>query len=89
MKKDSDYNLPNELENSAHEAKPTMQATTKKILLAGGIVLLIGIGVAWKCWDGKKIDLQKLSTDELNDLRNKLQEILLSPNSDQESKIER
>ena len=60
----------------------------KKILLAGGVVLIIGIGVIWKCWDGQKIDLKKLPTNELNDLRDKLQDVLLSPNSDQETKID-
>ena len=61
---------------------------TKRILLAGGIILIVGIGVVWKCWDGQKIDLKKLPTDELNDLRKKLHEVVLSPNSDQESKID-
>ena len=60
----------------------------QKILLAGGIVLVIGIGVVWKCWDGQKIDLKKQSTEELKNLRDKLQEMLLSPDSDQESKID-
>ena len=63
-------------------------AKLKKILLAGGIILIVGIGVVWKCWDGQKIDLKKLPTDELTNLRNKLHEVVLSPNSDQESKID-
>lgn len=64
------------------------KAKLKRILLAGGIILVIGVGVIWKCWDGQKIDLKKLSTEELKNLRDKLQEVLLSPNSDQEAKIE-
>lgn len=64
------------------------KAKLKRILLAGGIILVIGVGVIWKCWDGQKIDLKKLSTEELKSLRDKLQEVLLSPNSDQEAKIE-
>lgn len=64
------------------------KANIKRILLAGGAIILISIGVIWKCWDGQKIDLKKLSTDELKILRDKFQEVLLSPNSDQESKID-
>lgn len=64
------------------------KASIKKILLTGGAILLISLGVIWKCWDGQKIDLKKLSTDELKTLRDKFQEVLLSPNSDQESKID-
>ena len=59
-----------------------------KILSATGIILLIGVGIAWKCWDGQRFDLRKLSTDELKNLRDKLQEVILSPTSDQESKID-
>lgn len=64
------------------------KANIRRFFLAGGAILLISIGVIWKCWDGQKIDLKKLSTDELKTLRDKFQEILLSPNSDQESKID-
>ena len=64
------------------------KANIRNIIVAGGAILLIGIGVIWKCWDGQKIDLKKLSTDELKILRDKFQEVLLSPNSDQESKID-
>lgn len=64
------------------------KASIKKLILTGGAILLIGIGVVWKCWDGQKIDLKKLSTDELKTLRDEFQEVLLSPNSDQESKID-
>lgn len=64
------------------------KASIKKILLTGGAILLISLGVIWKCWDGQKIDLKKLSTDELKILRDKFQEVVLSPNSDQESKID-
>lgn len=64
------------------------KGTITKILSASGIILLIGIGIVWKCWDGKRINLQKLSSDELKTLRDKLQEVLLSPSSDQESKID-
>ena len=60
----------------------------KRVLLAGGIILVVGIGIVWKCLDGQKMDLKKLPTDELNDLRKKLHEAVLSPNSDQESKID-
>lgn len=88
MEMDSKYIQPNEAENDSNIIKPNDTAKLKRILLAGGVVLLIGIGVAWKCWNGQRIDLHKLSTDELTDLRNKLQEVLLSPNSDQESKID-
>ena len=63
------------------------KANLKKIIFAGGAMLLVSVGVIWKCWDGQKIDLKKLSTAELKTLRDKFQEILLSPNSDQESKI--
>lgn len=88
MEKDSKNIQPDETENDSNIVKPKVTAKLKRILLAGGVVLLIGIGVAWKCWNGQRIDLHKLSTDELTDLRNKLQEVLLSPNSDQESKID-
>ena len=64
------------------------KASIKKILLTGGAILLISFGVIWKCWDGQKIDLKKLSTNELKTLRDKFQEVLLSPNSNQESKID-
>jgi len=75
-------------ENDLNEDKPKKTAKLKKIVLAGGIILLIGIGIAWKCWDGQRIDLKKLSTDELKELRDKLQEVLLSPSSEQEDKID-
>lgn len=75
-------------ENDLNEEKPKKTAKLKKIVLAGGIILLIGIGIAWKCWDGQRIDLKKLSTDELKELRDKLQEVLLSPSSEQEDKID-
>lgn len=75
-------------ENDLNEDKPKKTAKLKKIVLASGIILLIGIGIAWKCWDGQRIDLKKLSTDELKELRDKLQEVLLSPNSEQEAKID-
>ena len=75
-------------ENDLNENKPKKTAKLKKIVLAGGIILLIGIGIAWKCWDGQRIDLKKLSTDELKELRDKLQEVLLSPSSEQEDKID-
>ena len=88
MEMDSKNIQPDETENDSNIDKPKNTAKLKRILLAGGVVLLIGIGVAWKCWNGQRIDLHKLSTDELTDLRNKLQEVLLSPNSDQESKID-
>lgn len=88
MEMDSKNIQPDETENDSNIVKPKDTAKLKRILLAGGVVLLIGIGVAWKCWNGQRIDLHKLSTDELTDLRNKLQEVLLSPNSDQESKID-
>lgn len=88
MEKDSKNIQPDETENDSNIVTPKDTAKLKRILLAGGVVLLIGIGVAWKCWNGQRIDLHKLSTDELTDLRNKLQEVLLSPNSDQESKID-
>ena len=88
MEISTEYTQPVETENESHESKPKDTAKITRILLAGGVVLLIGIGVAWKCWNGQRIDLHKLSTDELNDLRNKLQDVLLSPTSDQESKID-
>lgn len=88
MEMDSKNIQPDETENDSNIVKPKDTAKLKRILLAGGVVLLIGIGIAWKCWNGQRIDLHKLSTDELTDLRNKLQEVLLSPNSDQESKID-
>lgn len=88
MEMDSKNIQPDETGNDSDIVKPKDTAKLKRILLAGGVVLLIGIGVAWKCWNGQRIDLHKLSTDELTDLRNKLQEVLLSPNSDQESKID-
>ena len=75
-------------ENEVGEDKPKKTAKLKKLVLAGGIILLISIGIAWKCWDGQKIDLKKLSTEELKELRGKLQEVLLSPNSEQEDKID-
>lgn len=75
-------------ENDLNKDKPKKTAKLKKIVLAGGIILLIGIGIAWKCWDGQRIDLKKLSTDELKELRDKLQEVLLSPSSEQEDKID-
>lgn len=75
-------------ENDLKEDDPKKTAKLKKIVLAGGIILLIGIGIAWKCWDGQRIDLKKLSTDELKELRDKMQEVLLSPNSEQEAKID-
>lgn len=75
-------------ENDLNEDKPKKTAKLKKIVLAGGIILLIGIGIAWKCWDGQRIDLKKMSTDELKELRDKLQEVLLSPSSEQEDKID-
>ena len=75
-------------ENDLNEDKPKKTAKLKIIVLAGGIILLIGIGIAWKCWDGQRIDLKKLSTDELKELRDKLQEVLLSPSSEQEDKID-
>ena len=75
-------------ENDLNEDKPKKTAKLKKIVLAGGIILLIGIGIAWKCWDGQRIDLKKLSTDELKELRDKLQEVHLSPSSEQEDKID-
>ena len=64
------------------------KANVKKIVLAGGTVLIIGIGIVWKCWDGQKIDLKKLPINELNNLRKKPHKTLLSPNSDQETKID-
>lgn len=64
------------------------KANLRNIIFAGSAILLIGIGVIWKCWDGQKIDLKKLSTDELKILRDKFQEVVLSPNSDQEAKID-
>ena len=64
------------------------KANLRNIIIAGGVFLTIGVGVAWKCWDGQRIDLKKLPTVELNDLREKLHEVVLSPNSDQESKID-
>lgn len=75
-------------ENEMNEDKPKKTAKLRKIVLAGGIILLISIGIAWKCWDGQRIDLKKLSTDELKELRDKLQEVLLSPNSEQDAKID-
>ena len=69
--------------NDPQEDKPKETEKLKKILLTGGIILLIGIGVAWKCWDGQRVDLRKLSTDELKNLRDKLQEVILSPGNDQ------
>lgn len=75
-------------ENEPSEGKPKKTATLKKIALAGGIILLIGIGIAWKCWDDQRIDLKKLSTDELKELRDKLQEVLLSSNSEQQDKTD-
>lgn len=75
-------------ENDLKEDEPKKTAKLKKIVLASGIILLVGIGIAWKCWDGQRIDLKKLSTDELKELRDKLQEVLLSPNSEQEAKID-
>lgn len=75
-------------ENEMNEDKPKKTAKLRKIVLAGGIILLISIGIAWKCWDGQRIDLKKLSTDELKELRDKLQEVLLSPSSEQDAKID-
>lgn len=86
MKKELDYMQANETKNAPDKTKA--KTTIKKIILAGGVVFLISVGVAWKCWDGQKIDLHKLSTDELSDLRDKLQGVLLSPDSDQDSKID-
>lgn len=79
---------PDEEKKDSTKTKNKITARTKKLLFAGGLVLLVGIGIVWKCWDGQKIDLRKLSTDELKELREKFQDVLLSPNSDQESKIE-
>ena len=73
-------------ENKLSGDTPKKTSKLKKFALAGGIILLFGIGIAWKCWDGKRINLKKLSTDELRELRNKLQEVLLSPNSEQVAK---
>ena len=78
----------NEAENELYQEKTRKAKRIKKVLIIGGIVLLIGIGVVWKCWDGKRLDLQKKSNDELKELRDKLQGVLLSPNSDQESKVD-
>lgn len=64
------------------------KANLRNIIIAGGVLLTIGVGVAWKCWDGQRIDLKKLPTDELNGLREKLHEVALSPNSDQKSKTD-
>ena len=75
-------------EKDLNEDKSRKTAKLKKIVLAGGIILVVAIGIAWKCWNGQRIDLKKLSTDELKELRNKLQEVLLSPNSEQEAKID-
>ena len=88
MEKNMTCTQPTESEINLDEQKPKFKENLKKILLTGGVVLLIGAGIAWKCWDGQKIDLKKLPTDELNNLRNKLHEIVLSPSSDQESKID-
>lgn len=88
MKKDLNCTQITVEERNLDENKPKAKESLKKILLTGGVVLLIGVGIAWKCWDGQKIDLKKLSIDERNDLRDKLQEILLSHSSSQEDKIE-
>lgn len=60
----------------------------RKIVFISGIVLLVGVGVVWKCWNNQRNDIRKLSNDELKVLRNKVQEVLLSPDSDQESKMD-
>lgn len=84
------------LENIHHnEAMDDLQkdmlkkkAKIRKIIFISGIVLLVGAGVVWKCWDNQRNDIRKLSNDELKDLRNKVQDVLLSPDSDQESKMD-
>ena len=60
----------------------------RKIVFISGIVLLVGVGVVWKCCNNQRNDIRKLSNDELKVLRNKVQEVLLSPDSDQESKMD-
>lgn len=57
MEKDSKNIQPDETENDSNIVTPKDTAKLKRILLAGGVVLLIGIGVAWKCWNGQRIDL--------------------------------
>lgn len=54
---DSENIQPDETENDSNIIRPKDTAKLKRILLAGGVVLLIGIGVAWKCWNGQRIDL--------------------------------
>lgn len=74
--------------NSLDEDKPKTKGKLKRIVWGCGIILVVGIGIVWKCWDGQRIDLKKLSMDELNELRDKLHEKVLSPDTDQEYKIE-
>ena len=88
MEKELENIGTNEVKDDLQEEKPKKTGKLKKILFVGGVLLLAGLGIAWKCWDGQRFDLKKLSTDELKDLRNKLQEVLLSPDSDQEAKKE-
>lgn len=77
-----------ETKNEPNDVKAKKKSTIRKALLVGGVVLLVGLGIVWKCWDGKKFNIHKLSDDELGQLREKLQGVLLSPNSDQEAKLE-
>lgn len=84
------------LENIHHnEAMDDLQkdmlkkkANIRKIIFISGFVLLVGAGVVWKCWGNQKNDIRNLSNDELKDLRNTVQDVLLSPDSDQEAKME-
>ena len=88
MEKDYDYVQLNKAGNNTHEDKLEKKPNSKTVLLGCGFLLIVGIGIVWKCWDGKRVDLNKLSTDERNALRDKIHEMILSPDSDQEIKIE-
>ena len=88
MFEELEYTHYDETKDELNEVKAKKKSTIKKALIVGGVVLLVGLGIVWKCWDGKKFNIYKLSDDELGQLRAKVQDVLMSPNSDQEEKLE-